>query len=72
MTKIFDRCGTGSVGFLDLHGVSFSDLEQVLPLSKVATKTQAFRGLEALTHRSIRLPDFPAISEALRYSLRDW
>jgi hypothetical protein len=44
--KIFGRYGIGSVGFLDPREGSFSNLEQVLPLAKVATEPQAFRDLE--------------------------
>ena len=36
----------GSVGFLDLRGGSLSNLEQVLPLAKVATKPEIFSDLE--------------------------
>ena len=46
MTKTFDRCGIGSLGFLDLRGRSVSNSEQVLPLTKVATKPQFLRDLE--------------------------
>jgi hypothetical protein len=73
MMKTFDRCGTGSVGVLDLREASVSNSEQMLPLAIVATKSQAFRDLErrnyaafnALTGLASRLGCPPIFSPGL-------
>jgi hypothetical protein len=72
MTKISELCGTRSLGFLKLREGSVSISEQMLPLAKVAAeaKFSAILKLE-ITQRSMRLPDVPAVSDALRYSLQD-
>jgi hypothetical protein len=44
--------------------------QQVLPLAKFALKAHTFGDLElAMTHRSICVPDFVAVSHVRRYSL---
>jgi hypothetical protein len=48
--------------------LSFANAKQVFPPAKVALKAQALGAIWklAMTHRSICLPDFPAVSHVRR------
>jgi hypothetical protein len=51
---------------------SISDPQKVLPFAKFTPKAHAFPIWNVeMIHRSICLPDFPAVSHVHRYSLRD-
>ena len=64
-------------GFLGLRGrarkFSIADPQEALPLVILALEAHALGNTEvAMTHRSICLPDLPAVSQVRRYSRLDW